>query len=362
MNSLKKVLGFFLSLVFVFTIVMTSAVTVQAEGVAEYTVIISLGNNKDATFNETKVAGLEGYSAAKYRVNAAKDKLTITAPATESYTQAQILGTVDIEGDEFYKKGFRRSGADDLYKGDIAFNEDETYIVAFGIGSVIAYNVKYVDSKGNDIATPVTLYAGKGETVKVAAEHVKGYTPDKETIEAQLTTEGQEFKFVYTEPTEIINEKIVENVVTKIVNGPTKYTYSYEYVDGEPVVSTRTNPGTTVVNNRRESNNTTNDSGVRNNRIQTASTEAGDASDEGAGADDASGDAGTVTIGEDETPKGIVDIEPEDVPKKGETVFNRYIRMLIVVIAIVFAVIFIILITLHMMERKRVNRIDKKRK
>ncbi|SDB34881.1 hypothetical protein SAMN02910298_01706 [Pseudobutyrivibrio sp. YE44] len=364
MRNIKKLFGFFLSLVFVLSFVLSTPVVAQA---AEkyYSVSFALGNNKDASFDSGKVKDLMESKDLGYDFGA--KKITVKAPIgnSQTLTQDEIEGLINITGDEFAFEGLKVSGADKTFTGDVSLNKDETYIAAFGIKSIISYNVSYVDSKGNAVASPVTLYAAKGEKIRVPAEQVKGHVPNQEYIEEKLVKDGQEFKFVYDEPTEVIHTTVKTETNTKYVKGSTTYSYDYQYVDGGTEVSTSTTNNPTVVNNRREHrDNGTTDNGTTTTTTTTASTNGagneGSANAGGEGEDASAAQGGdTTTIGEGDTPLAGGDgttIPEGEPPKAGEK--EHLIRTLMVTIFILILVIITTIIIAHVTYQKRQQTIE----
>ncbi len=370
MKKMKTMLGFFLSLVFAFSLVISTPITANAAD-RYYTVSFALGNNKDASFNIANVEALiSGKGIAKDKCTLNAKKITLKSKTTDSITitQDEIKSVIDITGDEFRFDGLKVSGADKTFAGDVVLNKDETYIVAFAIKSIISYNVSYVDTKGHAVATPVTLYAAKGEKIKVPAEHVDGYEPEKEYIEEVLSEEGQEFKFVYKEPTEVIHTTTKTETRTQYVNGGTTYTYDYQYVDGGTEVTESTTNNPTVVTNRSEHR----DNGTTGSNSSTTTTverngNAGGAADGANASDGANGTNGTgngsntTTIGDGDTPlaggkeEGTT-IPEGETPKAGEK--EHFVRTMMVTLFILILIVITTLVIVHVTNVKRQQTIE----
>lgn len=356
MKGIKKYLGGLLAVMFAFSLMLTLSVRAEATD-TKYTVTISLGNlgeSKEASFNVSKIEAM-GYAASSIQGN----KLVITenynSSSPKTLSRNAICEAIDIKADsngvkKHYVKGLRVAGADAIISSDIVFDKDETYVVAYGVGEVISYIVKFVDEKGNAVASPITLYAGKGESIKVPAEHITGYTPDVESKDIILNTDKQEVVFTYKAPTEKENVTYKEITSIQYINGTPTYTYDYEYVEGEPQVRTNTNTGNTVVNNRE---------------IAAAGTEAGaagaaegaEAAEAGAeGEGDAAGESAEgsdeTTITDPDTPLGI-EIPETDTPLGGQNQRSGLSRVLVTIAVITIILIIAVIITTYYVSRKR---------
>ena len=348
MKFLKKAFSVLFTLAFLLSIFAFDSKVVNAS--YTYRIKISLGNNANAYFDETGVNNL----GASYEVSQSGRNLVISNLAYDSTVTFNYSDIIKIKADntetqtsKYYVKGLRVSGSDDLVDAtnkvvNLTVLGDESYVVAYGVGTIIPYTVRYVDEEGNQLLDDETLYAAKGEVVFVPSRHIKGYVPDAyyKTASKGLR-EDMVFEFVYSK--RVIGEEVEVTETTETssvtVEGDPTYEYEYEYVDGGAnTIFTHGGSSTSV---SHQSNSSTN-SGTVNNRGD------GDNGDANAGAN-AGGDT---SISEGDTPTNIVDIDENDPPKAGGT-RDDLIRNMIIGIAIAIIAVVSIIVTLYIANRKR---------
>ena len=354
MKKLNIIISTFLCALFIVALSINEPVVAHAS--TAYTIVISLGNNTDASFDTD---ALTVNSANKYetaiKTRKTEDgkevpfKLVISNLAyhdTITFDASKLM--VISSGSKYYVKGIRVSGADAMVNKEstavtLKVENDETYVAAYGVGSVVSYKVQYVDEDGNTLYPEDTLYGAKGEDTIVPARHIRYYSPDAIDKEVNIG-DGTVVKFVYSKLPESIEYDITEETSTVYVNGGTTYTYEYEYVDGGTSVRSNTNNRPAVVSNRStvRGTNTTADTA---NADDTVNEEAlGNADVENA-TDDT---AGNVTIGDESTPAaGKTEIADEEVPEHADD------KGSIMVWPIVIAVILSIAVVTIMMVRKK---------
>ncbi len=361
MRAFKKTLGLFLTLVFALMLANIQPITIKAEEYA-YTIRISLGNNADAYFDSTYVAGLKSkYGKDKYlkdkdnkpkdRVDDSKsDVLTITGCVYGEELEFDLDSLIKIKAnattgeEKYYVSGLRVSGGNKLVqkKGEsdknltvvkkpyIKVTGDETYVVAYGVGTVIPYTVKYVDEEGNALLEDDTLYAAKGEVVYVPAKHIDKYYPNAYYLTDSTGLKADTvFTFIYKKysgSTKIIDETSYSS--STVYGDPT---YEYQY--------------------RNNGTNTTQE-GTTNNRGNGGNA-GGGAGDADAGDGDNAGAGDDTTITDGETPLDVIDIGEEEVAKAGGTPEEHFVRNMIVGIIIAIIAVLTILIALFVAERKR---------
>ena len=205
MKFLKKAFSVLFTLAFLLSIFAFDSKVVNAS--YTYRIKISLGNNGNAYFDETGVNNL----GASYEVSQSGRNLVISNLAYDSTVTFNYSDIIKIKADntetqtsKYYVKGLRVSGSDDLVDAtnkvvNLTVLGDESYVVAYGVGTIIPYTVRYVDEEGNQLLDDETLYAAKGEVVFVPSRHIKGYVPDAyyKTASKGLR-EDMVFEFVYS--------------------------------------------------------------------------------------------------------------------------------------------------------------------
>ncbi|SES97708.1 hypothetical protein SAMN02910413_1490 [Pseudobutyrivibrio sp. C4] len=332
--------------------------TQETTAVSTYTyrIKISLGNNANAYFDDTAVAELEkNYTVS---LSSSGKNLVISELAYDSNVTFNFGDLIKVKTDntetetsKYYVKGLRVAGSDDLVKDTnksvtLHVKGDESYVVAYGVGNIISYTVRYVDEDENELLPDETLYAAEGEVVYVPARHIKGYVPDyyfrtaSNGLKKDTVFTFEYHKRVIGEETEVIEKT---ETSSSTVEGDPEYEYEYEYIDGGST-GTTTGGGNTTVTTQ---NNGGGNGGTVNNRA-----DAGD----GAGAGDAdagaAGNDGGETIEDDNTPGGILDIDDEEVAKAGGT-RDTLIRNMIIGIIIAIIAVASILVTLYIANKKR---------
>lgn len=367
MRNFKRNLGILLSLVFV--LLAYFAFPITAEAGYTYRIKIALGNNENAYFDQEVVEQLKAKYTVEYPVTRQSDGKSINNQLIISNLAYDAKVTFDVDdlikidnanvdenATQYYVKGLRTSGANDVLhmtdKKEITFTVegDETYVVAYGVGATIPYTVRYVDADGNQLLEDDTLYAAEGEIIYVPARHIDGYSPDAyyRTASKGLKKDTT-FTFKYTKGTAktIYSEEEVTVTTDETVEGSPEYEYEYQYVDGG---------ASTIINNNGTSTSTihetvTGNGGVTNNREVTTE---GDNAGAGAGGDgnaagNADGDGANIT---DNTPRDVIDIDDEDVALAGGT-RDTLVRNTIIGVIIAILAVIAILVTLYIADRKR---------
>lgn len=365
MKILKKAFSVIFTLAFLLSVFAfdstvvnaTEATTEETTTVPTYTyrIKISLGNNENAYFDDTAVAELGNtYTVSKSGSgkNLVISELAYDSNVTFKFDELIKVDTKeDTETSKYYVKGLRVAGSDDLVDDTnksvtLHVVGDESYVVAYGVGNIIPYTVRYVDEDANELLPNETLYAAEGEVVYVPARHIKGYVPDyyyrtaSNGLKKDTVFTFEYHKRVIGEETEVIE---TTETSTSTVEGTPEYEYEYEYIDGGST-GTTTGGGNTTVTTQ---NNGGGNGGTVNNRADgDGGADAGDA-DEGAAGND-----GGETIEDDNTPGGILDIDDEEVAKAGGT-RDTLIRNMIIGIIIAIIAVASILVTLYIANKKR---------
>ena len=312
-----------------------------------YRIKISLGNNANAYFDDTAVAELENnytVSLSSSGKNLVISELAYDSNVTFNFGDLIKVKTdnTETETSKYYVKGLRVAGSDDLVNDTnksvtLHVVGDESYVVAYGVGNIIPYTVRYVDEDANELLPDETLYAAEGEVVYVPARHIKGYVPDyyyrtaSNGLKKDTVFTFEYHKRVIGEETEVIEKT---ETSSSTIEGDPEYEYEYEYIDGGST-GTTTGGGNTTVTTQ---NNGGGNGGTVNNRAD---------GDDGAGAGDAdagaAGNEGGETIEDDNTPGGILDIDTRDT-----LIRNMIIGIIIAIIAVAS-----ILVTLYIANKKR---------
>ncbi len=359
MKNIKRFFGIALTLLFVLSVVFVVPATAEAKEYT-YTVNIALGDNIHASFDEAALSvvnkdGNANTNVSTKVVNRTTEdgkkvpfRLEISNLSYEdviSFDAASLVKIASSEaGSKYYVKGIRRSGADALEAGGtnvaLTVKEDEAYVAAYGVGNIIPYKVKYLDTAGNVLYEAETLYGAEGEEAIVPARHVPDYKPDK--VERTVTlAKGTAVTFTYEKLPATVTYETTYETKTVYTKGEPTYIYEYEYNEGEPTVITNTNTNPTTAVNR----------GVVNNRATATatSTEAVTATAEGTddnGFVDENADD-TTTIGEEETPTNgeVETIEDEETPKaimEQSHLARSMIITLIILVILTLVVMFIV--------------------
>lgn len=224
----------------------------------------------------------------------------------------------DEDGNEFsytkyLVKGIRRSGADKwVAKSAFQVKNDETYVIAYGVGTIVSYKVNYLDAAGNELIPTATYYGLLGEEVYIPYRYVDGYVPNAYNIDVLFLEENQEFTFTYDK--------------SQLPAGTTTYESStrteYSTVMGQPQYIYQTVPRQLPGQIAQTATNATAGAGAGNN--DTA--DAGDNSD-------------GVVIDDEETPLGVQDIVKigeRPVPRAivGDRGYSRNFGFAIIVVII----------------------------
>lgn len=320
-----------------------------------YRIKISLGNNaKNAYFDDTAVAELgKTRTVSQSGKNLVISELNYGDDVTFNFGDLIKVKTDNAETNtsKYYVKGLRVAGSDDLVKDTnksvtLHVVGDESYVVAYGVGNIIPYKVRYVDEDANELLPEETLYAAEGEVVYVPARHIKGYVPDYYYRTASKGLK-KDTVFIFEYHKRVIGEEteVIEKTETSssTVEGDPEYEYEYEYIDGGST-GTTTGGGNTTVTTQ---NNGGGNGGTVNNRAD------GDGGAHAGNADaGAAGNDGGEAIEDGNTPGGILDIDDEEVAKAGGT-RDTLIRNMIIGIIIAIIAVASILVTLYIANKKR---------
>lgn len=402
MKGSKKILGAILTVAVTLSMLINVSIVAEA---SSYTVKISTGDVADASFDTsaltiTGTGKLEGVTSREVTPGVNADYvLTISGLSYGDKISFDAAKLIKVPPTGKYNKvgGLKISGADELINPPgntnitITVTESETYVASYIVDSIKEYDVEYsckvtgTNSGKVNFDEKEALYAKVGELLVVPSRHYEGYIPTGVTVKVDGTeikkdtdyTVGirklalkDENKKDYTKDviTEATIKALAEKTVvqftyeplgpttsyetvtredTYTIYGPPTYTYEYQYIDGQPVIRSTTNPGTTTVTNRRETNN---------NAAATTNENGGEAGGNPEGTGEGAGEAdNTTTIGESETPlsgengKENVEIPEPEPPKKG---MSLVLKVIITVTVFTLFMIIMVLITSLVIRRR----------
>ncbi len=234
-----------------------------------------------------------------------------------SFNPKGAVSVAPQEGKSYYVKGMRVSGSNDVVSAStFTVTKDNSYVIAYGVGAVVPYTVKYLDEAGNQLLETATYYGALGDEVYVPYRFIDGYVPNAYNIHAASLKENQEFVFTYKKGTgsaagTVYNTNTVTSYGT--VQGENEIQYQIVQVGG----------GEGVVNNRQ-------DDGAAAAAGGQGGQGQNEAGAEGAGADE------TTSIEDTETPMGVedvIEIDEEEVAKSidSDIIYDTYKRYAFVV-------------------------------
>ena len=340
--KLIRILGSsFLTLALVTGLFITTGFESQAA--YSYEVSFILGGTKDegASFNSDLSSGLSVVSdTAKVEVLA--DRIVVSELQYNDEIVFNPKSAVAIANEDattpakYYVKGVRRSGSNDASTKSAFFvTQDDSYVIAYGVGAAVPYEVRYVDGAGNALAESATYYGVLGEELYIPYRYIDGYEPNASNLHCNSLKENQIFEFVYqkaTAPAGTITYIDDSRTEYSTVQGSTEYVY-----EAVP------RPAAETVN-----------AGVTNNRN---AARGGNAAAEEQNVDEQDAEQ----IDEPDVPAGredvvdVQEIEDEEVPQKGfdEKAFDYIKRYCIVIAFLGMLIILITVIGLRLQKRER---------
>ena len=342
MRRVKKLSGFFLALVFVFSLVLATPVTAKAYN---YTVKISLGDKDTFEFakdnlwvNDKSYSDIDSSNSNRLEIKGLNygDRI--------SFNINQLVTPKSGEN-KCYVKGVKVAGSDSVItpdaKGSIELKVqgDETYVAAYGVGTLVKYQVKYLDENKNpfpEYKEGEDFYGLKGQEVTIPAKNIDNYKPDAK--EKTITVDGSDVVFFYGKLPP--STETVEKTTTVLVESEPTYRYERTGQDNTSTANT-TNPANRngVINNRRA------------NAPAVAEEEAGEIIPEPEVplAGPAKSGEEETSIDDDEVPKGIIDIPDEEIAGS-ENIFLNFIKSWYLILLI--GIIILILVVLLIAKRK----------
>ena len=311
-----KLFGLMLSIIIAISAVLNLSMLAEASKAYTYTVKFVIGDKQFKFDDNWKNAFSDGDVAAKASINEDKTEITIKDLEDKKTFNFDYVTATNISSDKYVVRGIRKSGEKDPTNPHITVTQDETYVVAYGVGTVISYTVEYA---GTTMAQEPTKYYGiEGQrNFYIPCKYIEGYKADKDSIfVSEPLVGGEKFVFNYTAVS------AAGGTGNTIYNESTNTVYSTEI--GDPEYTYQTIPGIPA----EEAG------GVTDNRV---------AAEEGQGA--AGGEAEAVEPG----PSEETQIADEDVPLAGgieeveipdeevakvldeDALFAKYIRYLIII-------------------------------
>ncbi len=286
---------------------LISPIWVRAE---EYTYQISIirGGTEEigAAFVSDMSDSLTIVSASdEVSVSSNKDSVTIKGLKYNdqiSFNPKSAVEISDDSNDKYYVKGMRISGSNDVVsESTFTVTKDNSYVVAYGVGAVVPYTVKYLDGAGNALAQQNTFYGAIGDEVYVPYKYIDGYIPNALNLHTTSLKENDEFVFTYTKASS--GGQTIYNTTTST---------SYGVVEGEGQMQYHFVPAAVrqVAGNGQAGGNA-----GGNGAGQAGGAAGGNQNNEAANGNN------EVAIEDTQTPTAadVVDIDDEDVARAGET-------------------------------------------
>ena len=305
MKKLKRLFGF--SLIMTMLCSLISPIGVRAE---EYTYQISIirGGTEEigAGFVSDMSDSLTIVSASdEVSVSSNKDSVIIKGLKYNdqiSFNPKSAVEIPDDSNDKYYVKGMRISGSNDVVsESTFSVTKDNSYVVAYGVGAVVPYTVKYLDGAGNALAQQNTFYGAIGDEVYVPYKYIDGYIPNALNLHTTSLKENDEFVFTYTKASS--GGQTIYNTTTStsygVVEGEGQMTYQFVPTAVREVAGNGTAGGTANGNGQGQAGGAA--GGNQNNEAANGNNE--------------------VAIEDTQTPTAadVIDIDDEDVAKAGET-------------------------------------------
>lgn len=355
MKQFKKILGTFLAVAFAFTLFTAHPITAKAYN---YTINISLASTDDAEFIsvdemiKNKALSMENGEA---HIEGNILKLTGLNYGEKVSFNPQEAVKVSSES-KYHVKGMRIAGTNMvLAAGAFDVFEDQTYVIAYGVGDIVPYLVHFVNKNGEELLDSATYYAAAGEAVYIPYKYIEGYVPDKYNIPVDHLPKPDdkgnpaEYTFVYTEGKEAkVDNTVVEVVEETVTYGAPIYTFETKHL------SSRLDSNDNSAANAGEEANS-----EGTNRTEVPRDPAADGLVEMAGENSESSNDSTnpADVAEDDE---IVEIEDEDVALAGGEEYNRFNRNMIICLLMAVSAILVILVTLFTATRKATGKKNKK--
>ena len=319
MKKIKFLLGFSLMMTMLCSLI--SPVLANAE---EYTYQISivLGGTEEiqAAFEDDMSDSMTIISSGDtLNVSSNADEIKITGLKYNdqiSFNPKASVSIADGANSKYYVKGMRVSGSNDVVsESTFTVTKDNSYVMAYGVGAVVPYTVKYLDGAGNALAQQNTFYGAVGDEIFVPYKFIDGYVPNALNLHTFSLKENDEFVFTYTKASGAGGSVYNTSSVTTYgsVEGERQTRYQFVPAQVQQVAGNEQAGGQTGLIARNQNDNNGNGNDVND----------GNAND-------------GVTIEDSQTPTSVdevIDIDDEEVAKAGEveTMFDVLERTAIVI-------------------------------
>ncbi len=203
MKRTNRIVSFIMTMGLVLSMLFFLRVDVNAA--YDYTVRFIIGGtgNEGAKFAEEPLALtlISDTATAEYSADGTELKITGLQYNDEIIFDPKLGVTISAEAganSKYCVKGIRRSGSDDwVAKSAFKVQKDDAYVIAYGVGTIVEYTVKYLDESENELSPMVTYYGLLGEEVYIPYRYIDGYAPNTYNIDVLSLEENQEFTFIY---------------------------------------------------------------------------------------------------------------------------------------------------------------------
>ncbi|MCR5415245.1 MAG: hypothetical protein K6E79_00430 [Pseudobutyrivibrio sp.] len=337
MKALKQVFSF--TCMSVLSLAIILATSMQANAGYGYRVTFALGGSGEenaSLSNALSVLSIET-STATASLSEDGSLLKIDNLQPGDSISFNPKSAVEVGNEKYYVKGLRKSGDNDVVTNSaFTVEEDQSYVIAYGVGETIEYTVKYQDENGNALLDDDFFYGMLGDEVYVPYRYVEGYVPNAYNLHTNSLAADTVFTFVYKK-----DAAATGTVTTNYIDGGTRYEYGTAVGDPQYTYQTISRP--------------TNDTGVVNNRVDGGN--AGEGNQDAAAENAGGADNEETTITDDQTPAGseeVVEIDDEDVAKGGEE-RDTFIRNMMVSIIISIIAIIATLVTVYKTVKDNVD-------
>ena len=181
MKLYKRLLGAFLTFVFVLTTFTVQPITAKAYN---YTINIMLACSGDEGAEYIPLSEMissKTLSLSNGKADIQGNTLKLTGLNYGDKVSFNPQAAIKLKEDsKYYVKGMRIAGTNNvLAAGAFDVFEDQTYVIAYGVGDIVPYIVHYVDKNGNKLLEDTTYYSAAGEAVYIPYKHIDGYAPLK---------------------------------------------------------------------------------------------------------------------------------------------------------------------------------------
>ena len=313
-----KLFGLMLSMIIAISAVLNLSMIAEASGETSYTYTVKfvIGDKQFKFDDNWRGAFSDGNVAAKASINEDKTEITVKDLEDKTTFNFDYVTATNISSDKYVVRGIRKSGEKDPTNPHITVTQDETYVVAYGVGTVVSYTVEYA---GTPVSQEPTKYYGiEGQrNFYIPCKYIEGYKADKDSIfVSEPLVGGEKFVFTYTPVS------AAGGTGRTIYNESTNTVYATEI--GDPEYTYQTIPAGAAEEV----------GGVNDNRV---------AAEEGQGAAEAEAADETQIADEDvplsggadeiENPNEEIEIPDEEVAKvlDEDALMAKYIRYLIIV-------------------------------